>query len=118
MIDILLSTYNGERYLKEQLDSLLGQTYKEFRILIRDDCSNDNTRSILESYKNKNEEKINLFFEDNIGPKKSFLNLLKKSNSDYIMFCDQDDIWDQNKLQIMYDVIKTRNNVPTLLFVT
>ena len=116
MIDILLSTYNGERYLKEQLDSLLGQTYKEFRILIRDDCSNDNTRSILESYKNKNEEKINLFFEDNIGPKKSFLNLLKKSNSDYIMFCDQDDIWDQNKLQIMYDVIKTRNNVPTLLF--
>lgn len=116
MIDILLSTYNGEKFLKEQLDSLLNQTYSDYKILIRDDGSSDNTKSILGLYKNKYEDKISLFFEDNVGPKKSFLNLLEKSNSDYIMFCDQDDIWDRNKLQIMYDVIKTHYNIPTLAF--
>lgn len=52
-IDILLATYNGEKYLKEQLDSILNQTYTNFRLLISDDCSKDYTRQILKEYEKK-----------------------------------------------------------------
>lgn len=116
MINILLSTYNGEKYLREQLDSLFNQSYKDFKVLVRDDGSKDSTRDILSSYKEKYKNKIELFFEDNVGPKKSFISLLKKANDDYFMFCDQDDVWDKDKLQIMHDAIKDYDDIPTLVF--
>ena len=61
MIDILLSTYNGERFLKKQLDSILSQTYTEWRLLVRDDGSSDNTNAILKEYHQKNSQKIIIF---------------------------------------------------------
>ena len=106
MIDILLSTYNGEKYLSEQLDSLFSQAYNDFRIIGRDDGSSDKTKDILLEYKNKFNNKLDVYFENNVGPKNSFLELIKKSKNDYVMFCDQDDIWFDNKLEVMMDVIK------------
>ena len=71
-IDILLATYNGEKYLKEQLDSILSQTYSNFRLLISDDCSKDGTRKILEEYEKK-DKRIQVFFQEkNLGYVKNF----------------------------------------------
>ncbi|MCQ2350847.1 MAG: glycosyltransferase family 2 protein [Paludibacteraceae bacterium] len=99
MIDILLSTYNGEMFIREQLDSIIAQTYKDWRLLIRDDGSRDNTVSIIESYA-KNYNNIELLPSNgNIGVVKSFETLLKESNAEYFMFCDQDDVWLPNKIE-------------------
>lgn len=98
-IAILMSTYNGEKYLPMQLDSLASQTISEsITVYIRDDGSKDNTVKIIESYK----DKINLviYKEQNVGPSKSFWNLLNKEiDADYYLFCDQDDVWDIDKTQ-------------------
>lgn len=103
MVDILLSTYNGEKFLKEQLDSLLKQTFSDYKIIIRDDFSTDSTKSILNEYKKNNESKIILIDNngENLGSTRSFFELLKYSTSEYIFFCDQDDVWNYDKVEKM-----------------
>lgn len=102
-IDILMATYNGEKYLKQQIDSILNQTYKNIELYISDDCSNDNTVNILKEYEKK-DKRINLFLNDkNIGAKKNFEQLLKKVKSNYFMFADQDDVWLDNKIEITFN---------------
>ncbi|MDD5157863.1 glycosyltransferase family 2 protein [Sulfurimonas sp.] len=117
-IVILLSTYNGEKYLKEQLDSLFAQTYKDFEIITRDDKSSDATLDILKSYN------IRLMdINENLGAKNSFATLLRyaveNSNAEYFMFCDQDDIWENNKIQIslikMQETSEKFGDVPLLV---
>lgn len=109
-ICIALSTYNGERYIKEQLDSILSQSYENFIILVRDDNSNDKTLEILSSYDIKviDEKK-------NLGIKKSFAFLMQYSfknlDSDYLMFSDQDDIWDTNKVKTTYRKMQELENI-------
>lgn len=98
-VDILLATYNGEKYLREQIDSILNQTHTEFRLLISDDGSTDLTKTILEEYKNK-DSRIEIFFqENNLGVVKNFEFLLGKVESKYYMFSDQDDIWKETKIE-------------------
>ena len=75
-VDILLATYNGEKYLKEQLDSILSQTYSEFRLLISDDASTDNTKKILEEYTEKDKRIIVFCQQKNLGVIKNFEFLL------------------------------------------
>ncbi len=102
MIDILLSTYNGEKYLNELLDSLLAQTYTNWVLFIRDDGSSDNTISIIDKYCQAYPQKIRKISEKNgvnVGVIHSFELLLKESQSEYIMFCDQDDIWLPHKIE-------------------
>lgn len=108
-VDILLATYNGEKYLKEQIDSILGQTHSDFRLLISDDGSTDDTRKILEEYKNK-DSRIQVFFqESNLGVVKNFEFLLKKVESKYYMFSDQDDIWKVEKIEKSLNKIENDN---------
>ncbi len=97
-VQILMSTYNGEKYLREQVDSLLRQTYSNIEILIRDDGSKDATIAILDKY-SKKYSNVKVFKENNIGVIDSFFSLLKRSEADYIAFCDQDDIWLENKVE-------------------
>ena len=108
MIDILLATYNGEKYLREQIDSLLNQTLQDFKIIVRDDGSSDNTLSILNDYKNKHNDKFILVNDKlgNLGSTKCFMSLLEYSKSEYIMFCDQDDVWLPTKVAISFNKIK------------
>lgn len=108
MIDILLATYNGDKYLKQQLDSLLNQTFQNFIIIVRDDGSKDKTLSILNTYKVKFENKFIIINDDlgNLGSTKCFMKLLEYSNNEYIMFCDQDDVWLPNKVEISFNKIK------------
>ncbi len=98
-VDILLSTYNGNRFLREQLDSIITQTHTRWRLIIRDDGSTDTTVGIIRDY-TRSFNNIE-FIKDNhghVGPRDSFNILLKSSVSDYTMFCDQDDIWLPEKI--------------------
>lgn len=100
MVYVVMSTYNGEKYLKEQIDSILDQTYTEIRIIIRDDGSTDSTVDIIEEYANKYEN-ICYYLGENIGVANSFYDLLKQipDDVDYIAFSDQDDVWFPNKIE-------------------
>ena len=100
-IDILMATYNGEKYLAEQLDSIINQTYHNWNLLIRDDNSTDRTLEIIQDYQKKdNRIKLLKDNEGNLGIVKNFEELLKNSESEFIMFSDQDDIWIENKLDV------------------
>lgn len=117
MIEILMATYNGEKYVSEQIDSLLNQTFKDWSLLIRDDNSKDETLNIIKSYVEQYPNKIKLI-NDNKGSlraKDNFLELLKLSTADYIMFCDQDDVWLPRKIEITLKKMKEVENGPTLI---
>lgn len=99
-IAILLATYNSEKYLCEQLDSLFNQTYNKFDLYIHDDNSTDSTLNIINTYIKKYN---NIFLlKDNYKNRKSmgsFMWLLENVDSDYYMFCDHDDVWLPNKIE-------------------
>ncbi|MTL19531.1 glycosyltransferase [Turicibacter sanguinis] len=104
-VDILLATYNGEKYINYQIESILNQKFSDFRLIISDDCSTDNTVSIIEKYL-KIDERIVLYKQKkNLGYIKNFEYLLSKSDAEYIMFCDQDDVWVSEKIQKQLDYI-------------
>ena len=108
-IDILMATYNGEKYLSEQIDSILSQTYSNFNLYIADDASSDNTVNILMEYEKK-DARIKVFFnKKNIGSTNTFKFLLTKVKSEYYMLCDQDDIWNNNKIELSYAKIVEKN---------
>lgn len=105
-IDILLATYNGEKYLKEQLDSILNQTYKNIRIIISDDCSKDTTPEILKEYQKK-DDRIELHIQkNNLGVVKNIEFLLKQVKSPYYMLADQDDYWLPEKAEKSLEKLK------------
>lgn len=97
---ILMSTYNGEHFIQEQLDSIIRQDYKTWNLLIRDDGSEDATRSIIQKYE-KMDPRISIFkdADGNVGPKKSFLKMLTEVDAPIYMFADQDDIWHSDKVR-------------------
>lgn len=97
-IAVLMSTYNGEKYIKEQIDSILNQEGCEVELIIRDDGSTDKTREIIDKYTHLDNVSI-LQEKNNLRPAKSFLRLLEVvPKYDYYAFADQDDIWDKDKL--------------------
>lgn len=110
-IDILMATYNGEKYLSEQIDSIIFQTYKNWNLLIRDDGSSDSTFEILKEYEKK-DSRIKIISDEkgNLGIVKNFEELLKISDSNLIMFSDQDDVWVENKLELYLSKIKNFRN--------
>lgn len=96
--EIVLSTYNGGDFLEEQIKSIIKQKHKDWNLLIFDDSSTDNTIEILDYYSkidSRIEFKIN---NKKLGPTYSFYNLLKSAKKDFLVFCDQDDIWSDMKL--------------------
>jgi glycosyltransferase involved in cell wall biosynthesis len=99
-ISILMATYNGEQYLRQQLLSLMAQTYPHWQLWIKDDGSTDSTVSIINEFCTLNPriQKVSSS-ETNLGAGKAFLSLLPYSNTPYTIFCDQDDIWLEKKLE-------------------
>lgn len=97
-VAVLMSTYNGEKYLRQQIDSILEQKGDfELQLIVRDDGSKDNTIAILEGY--AKDKRITWYQGTNCGPAKSFMELLKKTEGyDYYAFADQDDFWMENKV--------------------
>jgi len=107
-IAIIMTAYNGADYLPQQLSSILEQTYRDWRLFIRDDNSSDNTLNIIEEYANRHTEKIKMIEGErrNVGIPQSFLLLLNNVQSDYIMFCDQDDVWLPDKIQNTFNKMR------------
>jgi glycosyltransferase involved in cell wall biosynthesis len=105
MISIALATYNGSKFLREQLDSIVIQTMQNFEVVACDDCSTDETRQILEEYASKDSRFKVFFNKNNLGFKKNFEHILSLCKGEFIAFCDQDDIWESNHLEILYNNI-------------
>ena len=101
MISVAMATYNGEKYIKEQLDSILAQTILPDQIVVSDDCSSDETISILHRYSEQHPEIEWIILENkhNQGYVKNFFSAMKACSKDVIILCDQDDIWKREKVE-------------------
>jgi glycosyltransferase involved in cell wall biosynthesis len=108
-IAICMATYNGEKFISEQLESILNQSCNNWILFIHDDNSTDRTVDVIEQYVKKNTGKI-VFLNDDVEfkrPELNFVYILEKiPEYDYYMFCDQDDVWMENKIQITLDCLK------------
>lgn len=113
---VLMSTYNGEKYLKEQINSLLAQKDIDLNILIRDDGSSDGTIDIIKSYP---ADKISFYQGHNLGPSASFIDLVTKApEASYYAYCDQDDVWNEDKLATAIQSIDKKSEYPVLYMST
>ena len=111
-VQILMSTYNGQTYLRKQIESILRQTYQNIELVIRDDGSKDETVSILREYEQQFKN-IRVIYGKNVGVNSSFFLLLEQCNADYIAFADQDDIWLPEKIQSAVEKLD-KYNVPAV----
>ena len=105
MIDILLATYNASQYLTQQINSIFSQsTINDWHLLIRDDNSQDSTLNIINEHQHNISDKVCLINNEskNLGSVSNFSCLIQNSTSNYILFCDQDDIWLPNKIEITF----------------
>lgn len=101
-VSVALATYNGEEYLREQLDSLCSQEMLPYEIVASDDCSSDSTIKILMEYMDRLNIRI-IQSENNLGVNKNFERAIRTCSGDYIMICDQDDIWFPEKIKVSFD---------------
>lgn len=106
MIEILLATYNGERFLPEQIESILAQSYRDFKISASDDDSEDYTLEILRGYENASGNKIKVTVSSSHSARENFYNLLDNADADYICLSDQDDYWETDKLEKSLNAMK------------
>jgi len=119
-IQILLSTYNGSSFLKEQLDSILGQTARNWQLLIRDDGSTDGTREIIQEYQTRFPDKMKLVSGGSGGDSSSsFMSMLPFAEAPYLMFCDQDDVWTAEKVETAFhEIVALEKQSPIALYFT
>ena len=114
MISVCIATYNGEKYIKEQLDSIINQIKEDDEIVISDDNSTDRTLEIINSYKDK---RIKIYHSNARNFKKNFENALGNANGDIIFLSDQDDVWIDGKYEMCvsalqkYDLVVTDSTV-------
>ena len=102
MIDILMAVYNGERFLAEQIESIIGQSYSDWHLYICDDGSKDNSVQIMSDYAEKypNLITVSVNSEPTGSACGNFMRMLSKSESEYVMFSDQDDFWLADKIKL------------------
>lgn len=107
VVDILLSTYNGEKYLEELITSLVNQSWTHWQLRVRDDGSTDRTPEMIKECAEKFPGRIFLLEDgkSRLGPTLSFASLLENCRNNYIMLCDQDDVWLQNKVEMTLDAM-------------
>ena len=122
MIDIIIATYNGAQFLPSQLDSIIAQKYTDWRILLRDDGSSDATIEILKDYSERLQGKLVILNNEqrNIGIIENFSYLLASTTAPYVMLCDQDDIWNPDKIGLTLQTMKkteliSPDNIPILV---
>ena len=108
-IDILMATYNSEKYIRQQIESILNQTYTNFRLIISDDCSKDSTREILKEYSQKDDRIVIFYQEKNLGYVGNFEFLLSKVQDNIYMFSDHDDVWLPTKVEKSYQKLQETN---------
>lgn len=101
-----MTTYNGEKYLRDQMDSILAQTVSDWNLIVCDDCSSDSTWVMLQEYE-KNDDRVKIYRnEKNIGFVRNFEKAISLCEGDYIALSDQDDIWEKEHLEILLHNLK------------
>ncbi|MCD8045502.1 MAG: glycosyltransferase family 2 protein [Clostridiales bacterium] len=114
-VKVLLSAYNGERYIEEQADSILAQSYPDIELIIRDDGSSDGTLQVLEKY--RDDPRVSVRTGTNMGFIRSFLDLIAHSgDADYYAFADQDDVWLSDKIQMAVERLEKEPADKPLLY--
>ncbi len=121
-VDIVMSVFNGERFLQKQLDSIANQTFKDWKLIVRNNGSNDRTAEIFQSFSKKYPDKIEIIdavVTEHFIPL-SFGDALLRSTAPYVMFADGDDVWMDDKIAVTLDAMlklkaKYKNGVPLLV---
>jgi glycosyltransferase involved in cell wall biosynthesis len=108
-----MATYNGERFLRQQLESILAQSNQDWQLWVRDDGSDDKTVRIIEDYANRLPAKIRLVTDNGnrLGASLNFGKLLEYADTEYIMFSDQDDVWLPNKIELTLNAMKAAERI-------
>jgi len=106
LVSVVMATFNGEKYLREQLDSILDQDYRHLEVIVVDDASTDSTVSILEEYSQRDKRLSYTCVEKNAGASASFELALGLAKGNFIAFSDQDDIFDGQKISVMVAALK------------
>lgn len=116
MVSVVISVYNGERYITKQLESIRTQSLKPDEVIIQDDCSTDSTVEIIRKFIDVYELDNWRVYQNkqNVGWQKNFMQALKKTKGEYIFLADQDDIWKKNKLKKMILIMKENKNISVL----
>jgi len=108
---ILLATFNGAKWLDEQLESIVNQSHPNWKLYISDDASTDGTPELLKRWRSRFPDKITLFFQPrNLGHQRNFEFLLSRPKEPYLFFCDQDDIWATDKLSRQLELLRDQEN--------
>lgn len=116
-VAVLLATYNGEKNIERQLRSLAVQTYKDFKCYIHDDGSSDNTKKIVDDFARIDKRFVYVDGPSQHGAKGNFMYLLSNVDSDYYLFCDQDDYWHNDKIEKqLYDITHIEEDKPAVSF--
>lgn len=120
MVTILMATYNGEQYILEQLESLRKQDYRNWKLIIGDDNSKDRTLEIISKFQQDCPNQIEVIRNNppTGSAMKNFMSLLKKADTPYIMFCDQDDVWEPHKIRVTLECMKQlekKQDIPILV---
>lgn len=111
-IDIVLATFNGDKYLSQQLNSVISQTHKKWRLLVSDDGSSDSTLSILKEFSQADPRIIIVNTQRQGSVVANFAKVLSYVSADYVMFCDQDDVWLNDKVSLMLEeLLKVEANI-------
>lgn len=118
-VTILMATYNGSKYLEEQLNSIIKQDYTNWKLIVSDDHSTDETIEILQKYEQQYPDKIELLLNKTASgsAKRNFFKLIDKVDADYIMFCDQDDIWEPKKISYTLKYMKAKEEKETPILI-
>ena len=108
-VSIIMPSFNAENTIDEAIKSVLNQTYKNWRLLIADDCSSDSTREILNSYAGKDKRIVPIYLTTNGGPAKARNAAIEMASGKWIAFLDSDDMWTSQKLEICIEALEQNN---------
>lgn len=109
LVSIALATYNGEKFIEEQMKSILKQSFQDFEIVVHDDCSTDETYDLLYQFAQKDSRIILKRNEHNLGFSENFKAIVEDCTGKYIAFSDQDDIWEPEHLEILLSIIGNKD---------
>jgi teichuronic acid biosynthesis glycosyltransferase TuaG len=111
LVSVLMNSYNHEKYISEAIDSVLNQTFKDFELVIIDDCSKDNSSKIIKNYQRKDERIRAFFHKKNMGIAKTSNHCLAEAKGKFIAFIDSDDVWVASKLEKQLAILKNNASV-------
>lgn len=111
LVSVLMTSYNHEKYISESIESVLNQSFKDFELIIIDDCSKDNSRRVIEVYQRKDHRIRAIFHEKNLGIAKTANHLLREATGVYVAIISSDDVWVESKLEKQIAILNSNNNL-------